>query len=99
VNEVLSHPKVVAFFQDLADKLWQGGTGARNRIARMHLLREPPSIDKGEVTDKGSINQRAVLTHRAALVDALYDGTVEGLILPPAGLNMKEAGVPSRSSL
>jgi feruloyl-CoA synthase len=48
----------------------------------MHLLREPPSIDKGEVTDKGSINQRAVLTHRAALVDALYDGSVEGLILP-----------------
>jgi feruloyl-CoA synthase len=37
------------------------------------VLAEPPSIDRGEVTDKGSINQRAVLTHRAAIVDALYD--------------------------
>ena len=39
------------------------------------MLAEPPSIDKGEVTDKGSINQRAVLKHRAALVEALHDGT------------------------
>ena len=31
------------------------------------------SIDAGEVTDKGSINQRAVLAHRAALVAALYE--------------------------
>jgi feruloyl-CoA synthase len=32
----------------------------------------PLSIDKGEVTDKGSINQRAVLEHRTALIDELY---------------------------
>ena len=42
----------------------------------------PPSIDLGEVTDKGSINQRAVLTHRAALVDALYAGTDPSILLP-----------------
>ena len=41
---------------------------------RIHVLAEPPSIDKGELTDKGSINQRAVLQHRASLVDALYEG-------------------------
>ena len=35
-------------------------------------MAEPPSLDKGEVTDKGSINQRAVLKHRAALVEELY---------------------------
>jgi feruloyl-CoA synthase len=40
----------------------------------LHVLAEPPSIDKGEVTDKGSINQRAVLQHRDALVEALYEG-------------------------
>jgi feruloyl-CoA synthase len=34
----------------------------------MCLLAEPPTIDRGEVTDKGSINQRAVLTHRAETV-------------------------------
>jgi feruloyl-CoA synthase len=38
-------------------------------------MAEPPSAEKGEVTDKGSINQRAVLKHRAALVDALHGGT------------------------
>jgi feruloyl-CoA synthase len=82
VNEVLRHPKVHGFFQALADQLWQAGTGSATRVARLHVMSVPPSIDKGEITDKGSINQRAVLTHRAALVDALHDGSVEGLILP-----------------
>jgi feruloyl-CoA synthase len=47
-------------------------TGSSMRVARALLLREPPSIDAGEITDKGSINQRAVLARRAALVEALY---------------------------
>lgn len=72
--EVLHHPHVRRFFQALADRLWREGTGSANRIARLHILAEPPSIDKGEITDKGSINQRAVLSARAALVDALYEG-------------------------
>jgi feruloyl-CoA synthase len=64
---------VQAFFQTLADRLWRAGTGSANRPARLHVMTEPPSIDKGEVTDKGSINQRAVLLHRAALVEQLHD--------------------------
>ncbi|MFO1329551.1 MAG: feruloyl-CoA synthase [Rubrivivax sp.] len=82
--EVLHHPAVRAFFQALADRLWRESTGSANRVARLHVLAEPPSIDKGEVTDKGSINQRAVLQHRAALVEALYEGTASDpfLILP-----------------
>jgi feruloyl-CoA synthase len=44
------------------------------RIARALLLSEPPSIQAGEITDKGYVNQRAVLTRRAALVDQLYRG-------------------------
>jgi feruloyl-CoA synthase len=35
-------------------------------------LAEPPSIDGSEITDKGSINQRAVMARRAALVEELY---------------------------
>ena len=54
-----------AFFQALVDRLWAEGTGSANRVARALLLEEPPHIDRGEVTDKGSINQRAVLQHRA----------------------------------
>ena len=47
-------------------------TGSSNRIVRAILLDTPPSLDVGEATDKGSINQRMVLKHRAALVDELY---------------------------
>ena len=82
--EVLHHPAVRAFFQRVADQLWAAGTGSANRPARLHVLAEPPAIDKGEITDKGSINQRAVLASRAALVEALYEGTQSDpfLILP-----------------
>jgi feruloyl-CoA synthase len=47
-------------------------TGGSNRVCRALLLEEPPSLDKGEATDKGSLNQRMVLRHRAALVEELY---------------------------
>ncbi|WP_237155287.1 feruloyl-CoA synthase [Oryzibacter oryziterrae] len=47
-------------------------TGSSNRVERIVLLAEPPSIDANEITDKGSINQRAVLARRAHLVEALY---------------------------
>jgi feruloyl-CoA synthase len=47
-------------------------TGSSNRITRALVLEEPPSLDAGEMTDKGSINQRAVLKRRAALVEELY---------------------------
>ena len=46
--------------------------GSSMRIARCVLLTEPPSIDANEITDKGYLNQRAVLTKRAALVERLY---------------------------
>jgi feruloyl-CoA synthase len=41
-------------------------------VSRAILLAEPPSLDAGEMTDKGSINQRAVLGRRADLVAELY---------------------------
>ncbi|MFN9507240.1 MAG: feruloyl-CoA synthase [Rubrivivax sp.] len=72
--ETLHHPAVRAFFQQVANRLWREATGSATRVARMHVLAEPPQIDHGEVTDKGSINQRAVLAHRASLVEALYAG-------------------------
>jgi feruloyl-CoA synthase len=61
-----------ARFQALLDTFAAAATGSASRIVRAVLLDTPPSIDSHEMTDKGSINQRAVLTNRAALVDALY---------------------------
>ena len=47
-------------------------TGSSNRITRAIILEQPPSLDAGEVTDKGTINQKAVLRNRRKLVDELY---------------------------
>lgn len=47
-------------------------TGSSNRIARALLATEPPSPDHGEITDKGSLNQSAILRRRAHLVERLY---------------------------
>ena len=82
MSEVLSSTSVVAHFQSLLEHLAQTSTGSASRIAFAVLLNEPPSIDKGEVTDKGSINQRAVLKHRDALVQAMHDGTAPNTLRP-----------------
>jgi feruloyl-CoA synthase len=82
LKQVLESAAVQAHFQKVVNDLAAGATGSANRIARLHLMHEPPSIDKGEVTDKGSINQRAVLKHREALVDALHDGSLPFTIQP-----------------
>jgi feruloyl-CoA synthase len=80
--DVLASTPVVAHFQSVLNHLTETSTGSASRIARAVLLSEPPSIDKGEVTDKGSINQRAVLKHRDALVQAMHEGTAPNILLP-----------------
>jgi len=84
LQAVLHSAPVQAHFQAVINKLNQAATGSANRVARAILLAEPPSIDKGEVTDKGSINQRAVLKHRDALVQALHADTAPHIIKPQA---------------
>ena len=80
--EVLAAAPVRTHFQTVLNTLAGSATGSASRVARLALLAEPPSLDLGEVTDKGSINQRAVLRHRAALVNALHEDTLPGLFLP-----------------
>jgi len=48
------------------------GCGSSTYATRAILLTEPPSIDAGEITDKGYINQRAVIERRAAILARLY---------------------------
>ncbi|WMT74233.1 feruloyl-CoA synthase [Bradyrhizobium sp. Ash2021] len=73
-----SDPLIRAAFRDRFQKLLANATGSSTRITRAVLLDTPLSIDRGEVTDKGSINQRAVIEHRSGLIDLLY------LPAPPA---------------
>lgn len=73
VNEVLAHDEVrTAIAQGLA-KLKQQGPNSSGHATRALLLAEPPSVDGGEITDKGYVNQRAVLTRRADAVARLND--------------------------
>ncbi len=73
-----SDPLIRAAFRDRFQKLLANATGSSTRITRAVLLDTPLSIDRGEVTDKSSINQRAVIEHRSGLIDLLYSPT------PPA---------------
>ena len=62
-------------FRERLTKFLAAATGSSNRITRAILIDSPLSIDRGEVTDKGSINQRAVLDHRSRLIEELYSPT------------------------
>ncbi len=79
---VVGDAKLRAFFQRLVDVLHSSGTGSATRVARALVLAESPSIDRGEITDKGSINQRAVLTHRDADVKRMYAGRDRDVLVP-----------------
>jgi len=70
--QIVEHYDVQQHFARLLAAMARASTGSSNRVARIMLCAQPPSMDKGEMTDKGSINQRAVLKNRAALVDELY---------------------------
>src|SRR5689334_2986469 len=61
-------------------KLAQEG-GSSTHPRRLLVMSEPPSIDANEITDKGYMNQRAVLEHRASLVDKLYAGGADVISL------------------
>ncbi len=82
LQQVLESAPVQQHFQQVINQLAAQATGSATRVARVHLMAEPPSLDKGEITDKGSINQRAVLKHRADLVNALHDGSLPFTIVP-----------------
>src|SRR5690606_3662346 len=74
---VLAHPKVRAALAERLAAHQREATGSATRIRRILLMSEPLRFERGEVTDKGSINQRAVLAQRADLVAALYAGAAD----------------------
>jgi feruloyl-CoA synthase len=67
-----SSDAVHAKFQSLLASFAAGSDGSSQRVERAIVIEEPPSLDAGEITDKGTINQHAVLVHRATLVKSLY---------------------------
>jgi feruloyl-CoA synthase len=70
---IFADPRTRLTFASLINELADRAGGSSTRVCRLLIMTEPPSIDSGEMTDKGSINQRAVLRNRAALVRELYE--------------------------
>ncbi len=70
--DVLAHHAVRTRFADLLASFAAQATGSASRVVRALLMEEPPSLDAGEITDKGSLNQRVIIDRRSALVEELY---------------------------
>jgi feruloyl-CoA synthase len=70
--QLVAHPRVRQYFAERLSALAAEATGSSNHIARAIIMGIPPEMDKGEITEKGSINQRAVRATRSVLIDALY---------------------------
>lgn len=87
---VLADPIVRRAFAARLALLGADATGSSNRVTRLRLLAEPPALDRDEVTDKGSINQRAVLRGRAADVEALYaDRPASDIVFPQTAIGQE----------
>jgi feruloyl-CoA synthase len=82
LSEALALPIVKDKFKAALADVNRQSKGSASKIEFAVVVDEPPSLDHGEITDKGSINQRAVLLHRQALVDAIYAGTARDVLYP-----------------
>ncbi|WP_369025747.1 AMP-binding protein [Qipengyuania sp. RANM35] len=74
---------LVILARDIAAKLAEFNRtagGSSRRIGKMLLLTDPPSLDAGEITDKGYVNQATSLARRDADVRAIYSGEKRPLL-------------------
>jgi feruloyl-CoA synthase len=85
LSAIVQAHAVRTIFVELLAKLAAVSPGSSTRVERAVVMAEPPSMDKGEMTDKGSINQRAVLKNRDALVDELYSLPLSSRVIAAEG--------------
>jgi feruloyl-CoA synthase len=72
LGEAAARERLAALVRERLAAFNAGAGGSSRRIVRVTLLQEPPSLEEGELTDKGYVNQRRVLERRATCVEALY---------------------------
>ena len=80
----LDHPALREHLAACLGRL-NAAAGSAGRIERLLLVDEPPSMDAGEITDKGYVNQRAVLDRRADLVEGLFAAEAGPDVILPTG--------------
>ncbi len=82
LERLLARPEIRTCLTDGLAAHNRANPGGSTRITRVLLMTEPAAIDAGEITDKGYINQRAVLARRAGLVERLYaDGEADDVVV------------------
>jgi feruloyl-CoA synthase len=84
-EQARAHPSLLAELGRRLEQLNSGNKAASMRVERLGLLSEPPSMQGYELTDKGSINQRAVIERRAADVEALFADPCPAAVLTASG--------------
>ena len=83
--DLLGHDKVRQTLHDDLAAYNSSNPASSTRIARVLVLREALDIDAGEITDKGYVNQRAVLERRQNLVVQLYSDAAEVILIGAGG--------------
>ena len=73
LSEVLNHPRVQEHLADGLASMRQSGSGSSTYASHALLMEDPPSVEAGEITDKGYINQRIALACRADQIEHLYN--------------------------
>ncbi len=71
-DHIMSHPEVSKHLEEWLTAFNRTATGSSTSIKKFVIATEEPSIELDEITDKGSINQRAVLSNRKSLVASMY---------------------------
>jgi feruloyl-CoA synthase len=89
--ELAGNPQLLAWIQQRLAAHARANPASSRGVRRARILPVAPLLDRGEITDKGSINQRAVLRHHADLVAELYS------TLPPAHVVSIEVEKPNAS--
>jgi feruloyl-CoA synthase len=81
LGDLARHHVVIEHLRKALAKWNAENTGSSMRIGRVLLLDDVPSIDAGEITDKGYINQRLALERRAAAVERLFTETPDADVI------------------
>ncbi|HEY7055043.1 MAG TPA: feruloyl-CoA synthase [Vicinamibacterales bacterium] len=89
-RELLQHPYVIERFEERLASFAAANVGSSTAVARALLLEEPPAIDAQETTEKGSVNQKAVLSRRSALVEQLYGAAGTGIVIDIAKRTVRQ---------
>jgi feruloyl-CoA synthase len=88
--QIATNKALRAALQDRLEHLSATGTGSSNRIVAALLVESPPSHAAGELTEKGTVNSRALQRNRPELLDILFDGQDERVLrIPPRGTKRK----------